>query len=1049
MNTSVVMSQAQPIWRRYSFWLGGYIVALALNNAIFYGWHQISFNLVNGGLMLAALLIAKHPSRRFLIAFIVALFAIDLADKLLVAPELWYEAFWRSLTLTGQAVLAMFLVNKYLGAKAKLDSQSDMTRFIGLAVILPVTASTMLLELILQLQADLSSQIEPTNHHLLWCFLSRMTSVLLITPTLVILIEHLQRPLWARRPFLDQRLFVAALSSLPVVAFLIALDNPEGESLATYSYFLIPIYVLLAINFSLAKSLVLSFLMALISFNVDALTAGTGRTAQESFIALAEFLVFNHLVVWLLGTLQKERREAYKQEKHHRMLYEITSNINRLFAQHVDQAGTLFTKMCEILIDKGPFSQACVTVIDQQLLAGGYLSVCSTAQRSDFVSLDSAKQRSPLLEGVIESARPIYLNNAAEYDATLSASPPATRHKFPSLAAIPVILREKVVAVISLYADEDRLFSTSVISMLNRVNQDLSFTLEIQQQRQRLKQVAEVFQHSHEAILITHPDGTIVDVNPSFTRMTGYSAAEVKGKNPRLLKSGIQPPDFYAQMYETLSKERFWTGEFWNVKKSGELFPQRGTISAVYADNGELLHYISIMEDISEHLQAEEKIERLANYDALTGLPNHILLQQKFSDDFASMIQQQKQIALLFIDLDNFKHINDALGHEIGNLVLKEVSDRLHRALREKDVLSRFSSDEFIMLATGNFTDATKIANRLIKRMRNPLKVRGQVLHLSCSIGIALSPEHGTSLDELIRAADTAMHQAKLKGKGQFAVFARCLQEQIITQLALQNELEVALSRGQLELYYQPKYTCVKDHYFLSGFEALVRWNHPTKGMIPPGEFIPAAEESGQIANLDRFVLHQALQQIKTWQTEVEGFSQTVAVNVSASLFSRSDFVAELRDLIANSGITPHLLELEITEHIAMFDQEHTLTSLTELKKLGVRLAIDDFGTGYSSLSYLSLFPIDTLKIDLGFVRDVHLNKKRQGIVRAIIAMAETLNLETIAEGVENQAELEFLRRAGCTHFQGYFFSKPQTLASADKVARSSTTGETPKLSPW
>lgn len=490
-------------------------------------------------------------------------------------------------------------------------------------------------------------------------------------------------------------------------------------------------------------------------------------------------------------------------------------------------------------------------------------------------------------------------------------------------------------------------------------------------------------------------------------------------------------------MYSKPSKKKkFWTGEFWNIKKSGELFPQRGTISAVYSNAGELQHYISIMEDISEHMQAEEKIDRLANYDGLTGLPNHLLLNQKFNEDFQPSITKKQPIALLFIDLDNFKQINDGLGHEVGDLLLKEVSDRLHRISRDNDVLSRFSSDEFIMLLLGNLADATRIANRLLKRMRTPFRVRGQLLHISCSIGIALSPEHGKGLDELIRAADTAMHQAKLKGKGQFAVFARCLQEQVSTQLALQNELELAISRNQLELYYQPKYKFEEGQYQLMGFEALVRWNHPTKGMIPPGEFIPAAEDGGQIANLDRFVLQQSLQQINEWQSTNDNFNLTVAVNVSASLFSREDFVQELRELIAGSGIRPELLELEITEHIAMFDHEHTLNSLTELKKLGIQIAIDDFGTGYSSLSYLSLFPIDTLKIDIGFVRDVHLNKKRQGIVKAIIAMAETLQLATIAEGVENQAELEFLRSSGCNNFQGFFFGKPQNLAQTQKLVQ-------------
>lgn len=294
--------------------------------------------------------------------------------------------------------------------------------------------------------------------------------------------------------------------------------------------------------------------MALLSFNVDALTAGQGLQAIDSFMALSIFLVFNHLVVWIIGALQKERRQSYKKETHQRMLYEVTSKINQLFAQHVDQSSTLFTKMCEILVNRGPFRQACVTVLDAKLLNDGYLSVCTTSQQSQFVSLDTAKERSPLLEGVVSSKKPIFLNQAGSCAETVLNADCAPDCN--SLAAIPVVVEQRVIAVISLYSNEFDTFSSSTIDMLIGITNDLCFTMEIQQQRQRLKQVAEVFQHSHEAILITEPDGTIIDVNPSFTRITGYSAEEVKGKNPRFLKSGVQDPEFYKGVFETLKKEK-------------------------------------------------------------------------------------------------------------------------------------------------------------------------------------------------------------------------------------------------------------------------------------------------------------------------------------------------------------------------------------------------------------------------------------------------------------------------------------------------------------
>jgi len=417
-----------------------------------------------------------------------------------------------------------------------------------------------------------------------------------------------------------------------------------------------------------------------------------------------------------------------------------------------------------------------------------------------------------------------------------------------------------------------------------------------------------------------------------------------------------------------------------------------------------------------------------------------VLLEERFAEAFAHARQTRSVWSLLFIDLDDFKQVNDALGHHYGDELLKAVCDRLVSHVSDKDTLCRFGGDEFILLTPRESKEAGRLAQQLIEDVSRVFDIEGEQLHIGASIGVAVLFWDGNSLGELIQAADTALYHAKSGGRGRVSFFAKSMQDQAQFRLALKPALQKAIAEDELFLLFQPKVErCADGQFRTMGYEALVRWNNPDTGMASPGEFIPAAEDSGQIVEVDRWVIKTAVGQLAQWLKEERQPVLPVAINVSAALFSRPGFVDDLQAIVERSGVPPRLVELEITEHAATVDMNNTLKTLRALRLKGFRLAIDDFGTGYSSLSYLREFPINHLKIDLSFVRDVHLDLKKQGLVKAIIAMAHSLDLSTIAEGVEVKEELQFLVENGCDVFQGYYFSRPIPAAECGNVDLPST----------
>lgn len=540
-----------------------------------------------------------------------------------------------------------------------------------------------------------------------------------------------------------------------------------------------------------------------------------------------------------------------------------------------------------------------------------------------------------------------------------------------------------------------------------------------------------VFQYAQEGIMITDAEGTILYVNPAFTAITGYTEEEVRGKNPRLLKSGRHDAFFYRQMWESVRRTGQWRGEIWNRRKNGEIYPEWLTISAIKNEKGRITHYVAVFTDITERKRYEEQIKHQALHDPLTDLPNRRLFHDRLAHAIREAKETQRKVAVLFLDLDRFKNINDTLGHILGDELLRHVAKRLSSCVPREGVLARIGGDEFAVLlpALTARAEAERVAKDIVDRFTQPIALGERSLYVSISVGISLYPDDGDDCPTLIKNADMAMYCAKEEGGNRYRFFTPGMRLETVQRWQLENGMRQALELGELQLVYQPQVEAQTGR--MVGVEALLRWHHPEQGVMSPATFIPLAEETGFIVPIGDWVLRTACAQAKAWQ-EAGLPPIRVAVNLSARQFQEGRLEATVRRVLAETGLEPQFLELEITEGIMMTNHTQTVEQLHRLKALGVKVAIDDFGTGYSSLGYLKKFPIDTLKIDKSFIRDCTDVPEDAAIVKAVIALAKNLNIPVVAEGVENPRQLAFLCAEGCDVIQGYLYSPP---VSAEEVA--------------
>lgn len=547
---------------------------------------------------------------------------------------------------------------------------------------------------------------------------------------------------------------------------------------------------------------------------------------------------------------------------------------------------------------------------------------------------------------------------------------------------------------------------------------------EIESKNRQLQLAAKVFEGSIEGIMISNTDNIIVSVNRAFCEITGFAEAEVIGQNPRLLNSGRQSQVFYRDMWDSLNKTGHWQGEIWNRRKNGEIFPQWLTISVVRDDIGEVTHFIALCTDISQRKFDEERIERLAYYDPLTDLPNRVLLQDRLARVLANAQRNHRVAAILMLDLDRFKNINESLGHGIGDAVLQAVAERLRTCMRDADTVARLGGDEYLVVLADieDAQGAAIVAKKILDSFAPPIVVGDRELGVSLSIGISVYPNDGEDQQSLMKNADSAVYSAKQAGRNTYQFYTRDMNASTLEALMIENALRRALERHELRLFFQPQVDMRSGE--IIGAEALIRWQHPDLGLLAPGAFIPIAEDSGLIIPIGEWVLEEACRHVKEWHDA--GFTQlTVAVNMSAVQFRQENLSNRIFEIGRDTGADLGFVELELTESMIMHNAEQMIDTMRAMKTLNLKLSIDDFGTGYSSLSYLKRFPIDKLKIDRSFVNDISDNPADLAISKVIVDLAHNLNLKAIAEGVETEDQLRLLRDNGCDELQGYFFSRP------------------------
>ncbi|NWF11134.1 EAL domain-containing protein [Pseudomonas salomonii] len=559
----------------------------------------------------------------------------------------------------------------------------------------------------------------------------------------------------------------------------------------------------------------------------------------------------------------------------------------------------------------------------------------------------------------------------------------------------------------------------------------------LKENRERLQQAAAVFDCTREGVLVTDAQGLIVHVNRAFMEITGYSREDVMGQRPSLFKSGRHSSNFYQQVFQTLERTDEWSGEIWNRRKSGEIYPQWQTIRVIHNDQGQVSHYVAVFSDISAIKDSEHELAHLAHHDPLTDLPNRLLFTDRAEQALASAQVHKRGCALLLMDLDHFKIINDSLGHNVGDQLLKAVGERLKGLFGPGVTLARLGGDEFAVLAEScpQVVQAAALAQRMLDAMKEPFVFDGNQLFISASIGISLFPSDALSAEQLLRNADSALFKAKSAGREGYALYTEELTAHAQHRVEIASELRRALDQQELRVYYQPVHDLQGSR--LVGVEALVRWQHPERGLVPPGEFIPIAERTGLIADIDAWVMDQACRQMGQWLADGAPLS-FIAVNVSSRLFARRELYEQVAQVLHTTGLDPAYLELEVTESAVMEDPEVALEQLHRLRELGLRLAIDDFGTGYSSLLRLKRLPVQKLKIDQGFVAGLPWDEDDAAIVRVVIALAKSMGMQVHAEGIEQVEQARFLLEQECDLGQGYWFGRPVPAQEMD-WARSPT----------
>ncbi len=732
-------------------------------------------------------------------------------------------------------------------------------------------------------------------------------------------------------------------------------------------------------------------------------------------------------------------------------LYAALSQCNQAIMRSASE-DELFREICRIAVQSGGLKMAWIGLVVpgskrvKPVASFGFgIEYLKNIRIS--VDADDPYGRGPTGISIREN-QPYWCQDFMREPATAPWHELAAQYGWGASASLPLRVDDKVIGTFMLYAAEANAFDEAARTLLHDMAAEISYALTrfaLLAERSKTEaamRIAEVTFETQEAILITGPDARILRVNQAFQDITGYSTEEVIGQNPRILQSGRHGVQFYKDMWSTVHANGKWTGEIWDKRKSGEVYPKLMTITVVRDSKQQVTHYVAVFRDISNRKKSEQDIHQLAFYDPLTQLPNRRLLIDRLQQALATNMRNGGHGALLFLDLDHFKTINDTRGHLMGDRLLIEVARRLQTCVREGDSVARLGGDEFVVVLEGLSGDAHEavgqsgqIAEKIRSVLEQPYVLNDFECLSTASIGIGLFRGHLESVDDLLMHADVAMYQAKESGRNAIRFFDPAMQTALEARAAMEADLHRALEKQQFRLHYQIQ---VDSSHRPLGAEVLLRWEHPERGLVSPIQFIPLCEETGLIVPLGLWVLQSACAQIKAWQNDALTRDLTLAVNVSARQFRQADFFAQVQRILLESGAKPSLLKLELTESAVLANVEDTIGKMRELKMLGLSFSMDDFGTGYSSLQYLKRLPLDQIKIDQSFVRDIASDPNDAVIVQTIIAMSEALGLNVIAEGVETEVQRKFLDDRGCHAFQGYLFGKPLPVEQFEGLLRKS-----------
>ena len=724
-------------------------------------------------------------------------------------------------------------------------------------------------------------------------------------------------------------------------------------------------------------------------------------------------------------------------------LYKALSEINQTIVR-MDKMEELFPLVCRCAVEFGNMKLAWVGKLNPINGAIYPVAIDGISQNYGLQASSSGgefSKDSGMVDKAIKENCSVIVNDFFNSPITIHSQKQATNFGWNSAAAFPVKRNGKPFAVLAVYHEEINAFDNEIITLLERMSEDITFALdnfdrEIQRSdgEESLHIAASVFETSREGIMITDANNLIITINRAFTRITGYCLQDVIGKYPNMLNPSRHDDVLYQTLWRKVNATGSWQGEIWNQRKNGEVYPQWLTINTVFNNKGDVQRRVAMFSDISQKKEAERKIWHQANFDSLTVLPNRKMFCERLDHDIKRSKKTKQSLALLFIDLDHFKEVNDTLGHHRGDLLLKEAAQRLSRCVRESDTVARLGGDEFTIVLNELDDNANidRVVIEILRKISEPFQLGDDVVYVSASIGITLYPHDATSIEALFKNADQAMYAAKNQGRNRHIYFTPSMQRIAQERTQIANDLRVALKGNQFWVAYQPIVELATGKIYKA--EALLRWQHPMRGQINPAEFIPIAEETGLINDIGNWIFREAMQQASIWRKSYNSKFQ-ISVNRSPVQFRYDNPTCEEWPIqLKHSGLQGQSIIVEITEGLLMDSSDVIIDKLLSYRDAGIEISLDDFGTGYSSLLYLKKFKIDYLKIDQSFIRSLTPTSKDMALCEAIIVMAHKLGIKVIAEGVETKKQKKLLSDAECDFAQGYLFSKPIHANEFEKI---------------